>query len=246
MECGGSTPLWMFGVRRLDAALDVWSAAARRRFGCLDVCERHSKKTSKAASSRRTPKSNHDNDYLSCRRNMLSGVQGREYARATVPALQGGFVAAVSIGATARRFVRGGPQRSAPRPLRGRSDECAAGAPVTVRRRNRALIGDDSTPAIRFSLGLAALSTVDFTLNNPVAEVARLWGSGATRSLATSATGFLRRRFHIHLRFIRFEPRRCCACSRVQACVHALSFGQIDSFMCQIEFQARLLAQLQR
>src|SRR5262245_7542974 len=34
----GVQPLWIFGVRRHDAALDPWSAAARRRFGCLD-CE---------------------------------------------------------------------------------------------------------------------------------------------------------------------------------------------------------------
>jgi hypothetical protein len=24
MECGGRTPLWMYGVRWLDAALDLW------------------------------------------------------------------------------------------------------------------------------------------------------------------------------------------------------------------------------
>src|SRR5438445_13694427 len=35
LECGGSTPLWIFGVRWLDTALDLWSAVARHRFGSL-------------------------------------------------------------------------------------------------------------------------------------------------------------------------------------------------------------------
>jgi prepilin-type N-terminal cleavage/methylation domain-containing protein len=36
LECDGSTPLSFFGVRRLDAAFFLWSAAARRRFLSLE------------------------------------------------------------------------------------------------------------------------------------------------------------------------------------------------------------------
>jgi len=42
LECGGSTPLSFFGVRRLDAAFFLWSAAARRRF--LSFCFGQEKK----------------------------------------------------------------------------------------------------------------------------------------------------------------------------------------------------------